>query len=54
MIALHLFEASACTHAVKLSSKKRFYGVKGIIMLCHGGPKNVWGRLKTYKQIKTA
>ena len=31
------------THAVKLSSKNRFYGVKGIIMLCHGGPKNVWG-----------
>ena len=35
--------------------KKRFYGVKGIIMLCHGGAKNEWGRgPKTYKQIKTA
>ena len=32
--------------------KKRFFGVKGIFMLCHGGPKNVLRDLKHINKSK--
>ena len=54
MIALHLCEASRCTLAVTLSSKNRFYGVRGIVVLCHGGAQKCMGVPKTNKQNKTA